>query len=294
MDVHSSGKYLAADAQGLKMISIPDGRLITSFPGILSERDSISFSPDTKFLAAVGIHQKGGMEITNVATGHSQVLKQSIGKPRFVVRYGPDGTLFSGDNQGNIYHWNLANQLTDVIKLGTGIVSGLAIHGSGDYLMASVLSAHRWEEVRRATSDLVLYNVRTKKKIRIDTHGNRVFSVAFDRSGALMITGDLDGIVRVGRKEDKIPHSLIGHRSAVGDVVVSPDGRWIASTGLLESEVRLWPMPQGTPLNALPYPEFLSRLRGMTNVRFVANNKSATGFDLEYAPFPGWATRTEQ
>jgi WD40 repeat protein len=130
--------------------------------------------------------------------------------------------------------------------------------------------------------------LKTKKSFPVRTHGNRVFSVAFDPQGTKLITGDIDGIVRVGPIDGGTPHLLMGHQSMVMDVVVSSDGKWIASTEWSRPEVRLWPMPQGKPLNALPYKEFLEKLRSMTNVRVVANKNSSTGYDIKFDTFPGW------
>ena len=174
------------------------------------------------------------------------------------------------------------------MKVGTGIVSSIAITKDGRYVAATALSANRWEETPRATSDLVLYDLENKKLSQIHTHGNRVFSVAFDPSGTKLVTGDLDGIVRVGSTKDEIPHLLIGHHGRIADIAVSPDGKWIASTQWDAPEVRLWPMPQGEPFNALAYPEFLDRLSALTNMRVVASKNSSTGYDIKYAPFPGW------
>ena len=69
------------------------------------------------------------------------------------------------------------------------------------------------------------------------------------------------------------------------DVAVDPSGQWIASNG---NGLRLWPTPEGKPFQTLPYDEFLNRLRDLTNMRVVANKNSLNGYDMEYAPFPGW------
>jgi WD40 repeat protein len=55
------------------------------------------------------------------------------------------------------------------------------------------------------------------------------------------------------------PYLLLGHASPVASVAISPDGRWVASAELGSGEVRLWPMPEGPPLQALPYEELLAR-----------------------------------
>jgi WD40 repeat protein len=101
------------------------------------------------------------------------------------------------------------------------------------------------------------------------------------------VTGDLDGVVRVGPITGAEPHLLFGHELQISSVAVSPDSRWIASASQ-DGTIRLWPMPDGTPFHALPYAEILERLQGLTNLRVVPDDKSDTGYRVEVGPFPGW------
>ena len=52
--------------------------------------------------------------------------------------------------------------------------------------------------------------------------------------------------------------------------------------------MRIWPMPSGTPFQALPYEELLERLRALTNLRVVKDEDSPTGYGVEPGPSPGW------
>jgi WD40 repeat protein len=117
-----------------------------------------------------------------------------------------------------------------------------------------------------------------------------VFAVAFDARGGLIVTGDQDGFVRVGPISGETPHILFGHSNDIVSVAVHPEGRWIASAEGSEPTVRLWPMPEGPPLQTLPYEEFMERLRAFTNLRAVPDERSATGYSVELGPFPGWET----
>ncbi len=47
-------------------------------------------------------------------------------------------------------------------------------------------------------------------------------------------------------------------------------------------------MPSGTPFRTLPYGEILDRLRSLTNLRVVPDEKSDTGYRVEIGPFTGW------
>ena len=139
-------------------------------------------------------------------------------------------------------------------------------------------------------SELSLFDLASRTTRVITSHGNRLRSFALDPQGEVLVTGDLNGIVRVGRLAGEEPHLLYGHAGAVTSVAVSPDGRWIAS-GSDDGTIRLWPMPDLSkpPLHTLPYDRLLAMLKALTNLRAVRDPASDAGWKIEIGPFPGWA-----
>jgi len=136
--------------------------------------------------------------------------------------------------------------------------------------------------------ELLLIDLATRTPRRITTHGHRLWSAVFDPSGRVIVSGDVDGVVRAGPVTGEEPHLLLGHATQVTALAVSPDGRWIASAS--DDAFNLWPMPDVTkpPLHALPHAELMARLDALTNLRVVPDPSSATGWKLDVGPFPGW------
>ena len=129
---------------------------------------------------------------------------------------------------------------------------------------------------------------------KLPAFGDCVRVVALDPTGEVAVTGDTDGVVRVGRVAGGQPHLLVGHEGAIEYVAVSPDLRWVASVGS-DTTLRLWPMPDLSerPLHTLPRSELIAKLKTLTNLRAIRDEQSSTGWKIEVGSFPGWETVPE-
>jgi len=125
----------------------------------------------------------------------------------------------------------------------------------------------------------------------LTSHGIGVRAVATDPTGSIVVTGNRDGFIRVGRATGENPHHLMSNQGVVHCLAVSPDGRWIASGGS-DGTVRLWPMPDLSkpPLYQLPHTELLAKLKALTNLRAVPDPEDSDGYVVKAGPFPGWET----
>lgn len=100
-----------------------------------------------------------------------------------------------------------------------------------------------------------------------------------------------DGSVLVGLRSGGEPHWLPGHTGTPWSVEISPDLRWVASTGE-DNTLRLWPMPDLSkpPLHTLPHDELVAKLKSLTNLRAVRDAASATGWKIDLGPSPAGRT----
>ncbi len=288
IDVDRFAKYVlfATPGDGVHLISISDGKdlvLNSSLPG--KQYVQTVFAPDGRTVAAAGIT---GIQVWDLESGKSRILEQSKSLSFLSIKFSSDGGLIAGDVAGKLYRWNLNDDSSKILDQSNNHpVASIAISRDGRYLAVARLSTMNFFEIKNATSKLILYDLELNKTASISSHGNRVRCVALGLDGSTLVTGDLDGIVRVGPISGESPHLLLGHSTSVGDVVFHPGGEWIASTES-DAVVRLWRMPQGKPLASLSYNEFLNYLRDQTNVRVVADKGSLGGYRIHKQPFYGW------
>jgi WD40 repeat protein len=250
-----------------------------------------------------GFPDVGSIRIVGVATGGERVLRAETTAgvcKGLVATYGamdfpawlPDGRLVS-DGATGLRVWDLATGSSRQVRPCRPAMEDswyiVVIRSTPDSRAVVTLV----NEGTAAPSDFSVTDLATGASRDIISHGGRVMSFALDATGTTLVTGDADGLVRVGPLSGEgEPHLLYGHSRAVTSVAVSPDGKWIAS-GSDDGTIRLWPMPVGPPLHTLAYEELLAKLRALTNLRVVAEPASTTGYKLEPGPFPGWANAPE-
>jgi WD40 repeat protein len=205
------------------------------------------------------------------------------------LRYAPDGSLFVA-GQGIVRHLVPPADGGGMVSSETiypteGAPGGAEIDLSRDGRMLLVMGTRN--PFPQVNEDLVVFDLVAHTSRRITTHGQRLHHVALDPSGRIVVTGDVDGVVRVGPVTGEEPHLLLGHGGPITAVAASPDGRWVASVSY---HVRLWPMPDVTkpPLHTLPHAELMAKLGALTNLRVVRDPASSTGWKVDVGPFPGW------
>jgi len=287
------GQVIVVPLDGSKPVSC---RLKASGSGVYFA----SLDPSGRFLATHVWTQHNELMILDLSTGEERTLDTHTKDQERCEEVGSqwqdtavplwlwDGRLVS-DGDAGLRVWNLeagtSEQLRPCRKIETG--SFPLLRASPDArLILRLDPTYRIGLV----SSLSVFDIASCTTREITSHGNMLNSFALDRSGTILVTGGLDGVVRVGPIGSGEPHLLFGHSGMVGSVAVSPDGRRIASSSD-DGTIRLWPMPDLSkpPLHTLPHDQLLAKLKSLTNLHAVRDSSSDTGWKIEIGPFRGWA-----
>ena len=256
--------------------------------------DAVGVSPSGLFVATAFLFGEGEetLRVWNARTGDVRVFdlpakKDPLPGARhtagiFHLRFRDDSTLHTLGRQG-VLRWDLETGDHEVVsEVGDlDLWPGGAFCGDG----RTALAVKAWTE---RCAPIVLVDLATGASRDVPQLGACAQSLACDRPGEVAVSGDLDGVVRVARLDGSPPHLLVGHEASVTNVAISPDRKWVASSGE-DGTVRLWPMPDldKPPLHTLPRDELIARLHTLTNLRAV-REASGPGWTIEIGPFPGW------
>jgi WD40 repeat protein len=287
------GKNLIAGshAQGAHLISLdgqPPGRL----PGDVRMAKSTVFSRDGRFAAATTLgaeRSSGFVHVWDLVTDETYwvvEVGQSSDYPGWLQFVGSGQLLLGGQN--GLERWDLESQERGT--LFDDVVGKMAVSSDGSKVVFVDAGNEPTTTTLSVLGKVAVLDLATEKLTVLETHGDRVVAVAFDSTGEIVVSADVDGAIRVSPISGEQPHLLLGSVGEVFDVAVDPMDRWIASTS--GTELRLWPMPDLSkpPLHTLPREELIAKLKTLTNLRVVRDPDSATGWTLTHDPFPGWET----
>ena len=236
----------------------------------------VAVGPEGRRIAAVSgwVGHPSVIKVLDLETGNVQAL-DATDQDTVRLRFTSNGRLISSNRNGDVRSWD--------VNEGT---YELLLERSADWFD---ITPDERTLVGLFNDKATVFDLEDGSRRELLSHGDRLGELALDPTGSLVVTGDKDGVIRVGPVSGEEPHLLLGHQGAVHWLKVSPKGDWIASGGG-DHTVRLWPMPDidKPPFHTLPYDELLSRLKKLTNLRAVTDEESPTGYRISIDPFPGW------
>jgi WD40 repeat protein len=283
---------VASDGGGVQVLSLDaqggHGRL--DLPGFPRDAIDVAFSPDGRLAAGTTIGFTDPDErVVRIWDMESMQEVKVLGEDQLNIghslAFSSDGGVLSATESG-LCLWDLDTGECELVYEGK-VFHFIASATSGHVLLVDTAPTGSVSTGGGA----VLLSLAQRAAQRLEAHGNRVSAVAMDAAGKLIVTGSLDGAIRVGKATGGEPHYLLGHEGRVRTLAVDPKGRWIASGGQ-DGTVRLWPMPDldAPPLHTLTRDELIAKLKTLTNYRVVRDEESSTGWKIEVGPFPGWET----
>ena len=273
------------EVYGATVISLEGG---ASYPaGDVVSVYGVGYSPDGRLAALVGMGDGGTPTLQILNSDGSEERRIVYNDERAVYaspRFLSDGRVVFSRQSGL---WILDPATGSSEQLFEGKCHHFAVSEDGSRMVV----ADQTEFGFVASARVLLLDLDAGTQTHLASHGDKVWSVAMDAAGTTVVTGDKEGVLRVGTTDGSEPHLLLGHEGRIWSIDIDPLGRWIA-TGGEDATVRIWPMPDLSrpPLHTLQHDELLAKLETLTNLRVVRDHESPTGWALSHDPFPGWET----
>jgi len=290
LDLDGPTQFLAVSPDGSRIlvgtgregvwVVRPDGKDPSHLGGFRDFVSGLAFTSDGQLAAAAGGEGSPAERVIRVwdVESEEEVTVLDVGEQPWpdAIAFTPDGHLLSSSESG-LLRWDVETGEREVLY-------------EGNYPWFSASADGRRVLLVDQEDQLLLLNVDTGIASRLDGFGSAGGLPVLDTTGTLVVNGNGEGGIMVGRLDGSEPHLLLGHEGGVIAFAIDPLGRWIASGGG-DKTVRLWPMPDldKPPLHTLPHDELIAKLHSLTNLRAVRDEESGTGWKIEVGPFPGWA-----
>jgi WD40 repeat protein/serine/threonine protein kinase len=220
---------------------------------------SVAWSPDGRFLASGA--DDNTVRVWDVETG--QLLQTLTGKA--TVAWSPDGRyLAAGSDDNTVRVWDAANgQLLQTLTGHTSWINRVKWSPDG----RRVITASSDGTVR-------IWEASTGKVTHTLDHRPAASSVAWSHDGKYIASGS-NGTIRLrDAKTGQLLRTLSGHTSWVGDVMWSPDDRYIVS-GAADNTVRLWDAATGEMLRVLSgHTRYVNNTAWSPDGRYIASGGS--------------------
>jgi WD40 repeat protein len=282
--ISPDSKTLASGDWGgmIKLWSLPEGALIKTLQGNTKKVEALAISPDGKTLASGDVG--GTIKLWSLPEGTLVNTLEGDVATVNALAISPDGkTLASGDWGGMIKLWSLPEgALVKILKGDTQkTVDTLAISPDGKNLVtASTLSQGSSYRPSLAISP-------DGKTLASGGSWDETIELWSLPEGALIKTlqGPTESVEAVGTiikvielwrlPEGALVKTLEGHKDTVSSLVISPDGRILAS-GSYDGTIKLWRLPQGCLNETLQ-----GHTEGVRALAISANGKTLVSGDVK-------------
>jgi WD40 repeat protein/DNA-binding SARP family transcriptional activator len=269
---NSDGRILASggDDQTVRLWDVRTGQSLKTLMGHTDIIWSVAFSPDGQILASGSADKT--VRLWDVHTGQSLKILAGHTEWIFSVAFSPDNqTLTSCSTDRTVRLWDVhTGQCLNTLSEHTDWVYAVAFSPDGQ-----TLASGSFDQTVR------LWDVHTGQSLKILAgHTSGIRSVAFSPDGDILVSGGDDQTVRLWNVANvhvlskaqalgtgQSLATLSGHNGTIESVVISPNGRILASGGY-DRTVRLWDLHTGQSLKTLT-----GHTKGVRAVAFGPNGR---------------------
>jgi predicted ATPase/WD40 repeat protein/DNA-binding SARP family transcriptional activator len=220
----------------------PDGALVAS-----GDADQIvrlwQVAPDPTAAREAQAHPTPIGQLRHVLLGHTRFLRATAFSPsgRILASGGADCTIRLWDRVTGQSLFTLTGHTEPVLALAFAPVQAV---NADDIVLAS----SSVDRTIRLWSIAEQQRTTPRYLRQFNGHENEVLTVAFDPTGQTLVSGGMDGSVRIWDVASGATRQrLTGHTTAVSSVAISPDGGTLA-TSSFDHTLRLWELASGHSL----------------------------------------------
>jgi WD40 repeat protein/ankyrin repeat protein len=245
----ADGRYLASagDDPSVRLWDVSSGLLVRKFSEHADSVNGIAFSPDDQRLATAGADRH--VRVFEVSTGRKLIEIRSTDTLN-VVAFSPDGRLLASGGYDNCVTLHDAADGGFVAKLEhNGPITDLLFAEDGRLIAAFIY------KYREKKTDIHIWEIANRKKIRTATLDGRATAAFTSNSSRLAISTDLDqtrtldiasGVLSLEKGRELAPNQ----RERPGAGAVTRDGRLRART--VDSTFEIVDVARGAVLRRFP------------------------------------------
>ncbi|NET61323.1 MAG: hypothetical protein F6K47_35905 [Symploca sp. SIO2E6] len=220
--------------------------------------NSVSFSPDSKFLASGSSDDT--IKIWNLEEGEEPQTLSEHQDLVSSVSFSPDGKfLASGSGDKSIKIWNLEEGgEAQTLSGHRSSVSSVSFSPDGKFLASG-----SWDK------SIKIWNWEKGEELQtLSGHRSSVSSVSFSPDSKFLASGSGDKSIKIWNLEEGgEPQTLSGHQGLVNSVSFSPDGKFLAS-GSGNKNIKIWNLEEGGEPQTLSEHQY-----GVNSVSFSHDGK---------------------
>lgn len=217
-------------------------KLLRTLKGHNATIDSLTFTPDGKFLISGGSDNDGRIKFWWVRSWKEVGSLRAHSQAVMTLAMSPNSEILascSNDSSLNLWNWKTGKYTRTFLDHTSNILSA-AITSDSEMLVTGALDGIR------------VWNLRTQRPIyNLVRFDNQTYAVAPNPNGEILASGGKDTAIKVWDLQNgRFLDSLSGHSGAISTLAFTPDGSTLIS-GSYDRTIKVWDFNSGRLLYTL-------------------------------------------